>query len=280
MSQFIIEQADRFVFQCSRFILVLIYKWQRTIRIMQLISCERHLLMDFQFKSDHAHILYSDDRSSVGPQIQNASKLTNTLAKKIFFELRCFFFFGRCIALSKHSWGVEEVSPTSSQPGCPAILTHVYCKCSFIKHKCFGKRKKTKVDLFFFSLHLAVNVPFNTSSKHSVTSAVCPFYALHGFLPLLSFFVFVLAFLRLCNSPVVSQEQKRNEFLNELIILHGKVSKTNLAVLWLWLKGKCTLKTEFMWTWVHSQTLFNMNLNFFLVFGTEKCWNEQDAYPV
>lgn len=54
------------------------------------------------------------------------------------------WFFGRCIALSKHSWGVEEVSPTSSQPGCPAILTHVCCKCSFIKHKRFGKRKKTK----------------------------------------------------------------------------------------------------------------------------------------
>lgn len=60
------------------------------------------------------------------------------------------------------------------------------------------------------------------------------------------FFLFILAFLLLCNSPVVSQEQKRNEFLNELIILHGKVSKTNLAMLWLWLKGKCTLKTECM----------------------------------
>lgn len=125
------------------------------------------------------------------------------------------------------------------------------------------KKKNKSWSFLFFSLHLAVNVPFNTSSKHSVTSAVCPFYALHDFLPLLSFFLFILAFLRLCNSPVVSQEQKRNEFLNELIILHGKVSKTNLAVLWLWLKGKCTLKTECMWTWVHSQTLFNMDLNFF-----------------
>lgn len=33
MSQFVIEQADRFVFQCSRFILVPINKWQQTIQI-------------------------------------------------------------------------------------------------------------------------------------------------------------------------------------------------------------------------------------------------------
>lgn len=71
--------------------------------------------------------------------------------------------------------------------------------------------------------------PHHLKTLSHSCSLLCPCFAL----VLSPLFHFIFAFPLLCNCPVVSKEQQDNEFLNELIILHAKVGKTNLAALWL-----------------------------------------------